>query len=177
MPTRKETWNRNFSAAKEQYDSISDLNWDAALGYDQEVFTHIVSDIIKAEGKRPRPGKRPSLDRQDAFYALKKLSGEQYSDECFDVTMRALSNGRSTRGIAHRTGLNKDVISRLQRGVLKPSFQSMEKLARGFGKDPAYFVEYRAEAVAALVRDYLLDHPETATAWYVKTKRSGKVEG
>lgn len=174
MVDRKALWARNYNNVKEEYASVTDLKWRETLSYDTEVFTHILADIIKAEGKRPKPGKRPALDRQSAQEALSRLSGAQFSDRTFVETFSHLVGDRSYRHLAQKTGIHKDTVHKLMHGKLQPSNDTMEAIAAAFGKDPAYFLEYRVHMILAMVGEYLKDAPETATAWYLRARGNGK---
>lgn len=167
---RRAVWEENLRKAKEQYPSISSLDWSRALGHDPDVFAHVLGDVIRAEGKRSRPGKRPALERSLAESEYAKISGSSYSEVAFKDAFKALTHGRSLRNIAHKCGLQKDHVHRLLRGDVAPTFEVMEKVAQAFRKDPSYFVEYRVNYVLFVIERYLSDSPETATVWYTKMK-------
>lgn len=167
--TDKETWEERRTKIKAQFPSTDLISWGKALQNDNEVFALVLGDLIKAEGKRSRPGKRPSLSRPLAEAELLRLAGEDYSSAPFLRTFRALTFGRSVRGIANKTGLGQTTVQRLLHGA-EPSFSHMEKIAAAYKKHPSYFLEYRIAYVGMVIDGYLREHPETATVWYLKMR-------
>jgi len=164
---RKAAWYENIQKVKANYPSLNDADWGRS---NQDAFTHVMGDLLKSEGKRSRPGKRPALDRSIAEGELAKLTGSSYSETDFRNAFKALTHGRSIRGIAHKCGMHKDQVHRLLNGTVQPSLETMEKIAKAFRKDPSYFVEYRVAFVLISIDKYLSDSPETATVWYHKMK-------
>lgn len=167
---RKAVWEENLRKVKQTYPALDSIDWSRALSADSDVFTHVMGDLLKAEGKRSRPGKRPALSRPMAEAELAKLTGSSYSEVDFKTAFRALTHGRSIRGIANKCDLQKDHVHRLLNGIVEPSFETMEKVAKAYHKDPSYFLEYRIAFVLLTMDKYLGDSPETATVWYLKMK-------
>ena len=167
--SKKADWEARYEKIKEQYPVVG-ADW-SRLGFESDIFVDIMGDVIKAEGKRSRPGKRPALDRQAAETELARLSGDGYSEYEFDKAFRILTNGRSIRGIANKVGLDKSYVHRLLRGDTRPSLEAMEKIAVAYRKDPSYFLEYRISMVLMMIEGFLKDSPETATSWYLGLKR------
>lgn len=167
---RKAAWQANFERIKEVYPDVN-FDWNKSLGFESDVFVDLLSDVIKAEGKRSKPGKRPSLSRQVAESELARLSGEDYSEYEFQKAFQILTRGKSVRGIAHKVGIDKSQVHRLLTGAAKPSFEAMEKIAAAYKKHPSFFVEYRTYIVLMLIEQFMKGSPETATAWYVALKR------
>lgn len=171
MKDRRAAWEDNLRKVKETYPNIDSLDWARAMRADQDVFTSVLGDILKAEGKRSRPGKRPTLDRGTAVAELEKLSGQSYTELPFDAAFKALTYGRSIRSIANKTGIQKDHVHRLLQGKVQPTFEVMEKVAEAFRKDPSYFIEYRVAFVLMSIDKYLTSNPDTATVWYLKMRK------
>ena len=171
MKDRKAAWEENLRKVKENYPNIDNLDWARAIRADQDVFANVLGDILKAEGKRSRPGKRPTLDRSAAVAELEKISGQSYTELPFDAAFKSLTYGRSIRNIAHKTGIQKDHVHRLLQGKVQPTFEVMEKVAEAFRKDPSYFVEYRVAFVLMSIDKYLTSNPDTATVWYLKMRK------
>lgn len=170
--SRRAPWEENIRKIKETYPSVGSLDWSRAM--DSDAFAHVMGDLLKAEGKRSRPGKRPALSRPLAEAELAKLSGDSYAESDFKTAFRALTYGRSIRGIANKVGLQKDYVHRLLNGTSQPSFEAMEKIAQAYRKDPSYFLEYRIAYVLMVMDQYLTDSPETATVWYLRMKGKKK---
>ena len=171
---RRQAWEENYKKIKKQYPSVDQISWSDAVGRDIDAFASVLGDVIKAEGKRSRPGKRPSLSRSQAEEEFAKLSGANYSEVEFTQAFKALTRGRSVRGIANKVGISPSAVYKLQQGA-SPSFEQMEKIAAAYKKDPHYFLEYRVAYVLLVIESFLMDSPETATVWYSKLRSHKKL--
>lgn len=169
MVDRKKAWEDNYQQIKNQFPSVEHISWGRVLDVDSDAFVQVLGDVIKAEGKRSRPGKRPTLSRPVAEAELSKLSGTSYSELDFLRAFKALTHGRSVRGIAGKVDIKQTTVHKLLHGQ-PPTFEQMEKIAIAYKKDPSYFLEYRIAYVLLTVDKFLMDSPETATAWYLKMK-------
>lgn len=179
--SRKEDWEVRYRKIKEHYPSVEDFKWSGALDYDPDVFTQVMNDLLKAEGKRSRPGKRPTLSRDVAENELAKLSGADFSEYPFGRALQALISAlppevQTYRSLSARTGCNKDYLVKYVKGTLLPSFSDIEKIAASFNKDPSYFLEYRTAYVLMAVDKYLMGNPEIATVWHLKLKGRPKLK-
>lgn len=173
---KKSEWEERFRTIKEKFPSVENLDLTESLEKDPDAFTQMMGDLIKAGGKRQRPGKRPPLDRALAEEELSKLMQEDYTDHSFPVAFRALAGTRSMRGLAAKTGCNKDYIVRYLKGTLMPSFGDMEKIARAFNKEPEFFIEYRIAFILLVIDQYLQDNPERATIWHRRLRVQKKIK-
>ena len=172
---RKQAWEENFKKIKEEFPSVGEISWSHAISQDSSAFASVLGDIIKAEGKRSRPGKRPSLSRPAAEEELSRLLGDNHSDLDFTRTFKALTHGRSVRGIANKVGIGQTTVHALLHGK-SPSFEQMEKIAVAYKKDPSFFLEYRIAYVLLTIDQFLADSPETATNWFLKFKGRGRLK-
>lgn len=166
---RHSDWELRHKEIKEHFPLVNSREFD--LSIDSEALARLMADLLKAEGKRPQPGKRPPLPRKQAETEYARLTGIDYSDLPFARTFSILAAGRSTRSLAAKTGLNKDYLNQFMRGLRTPSFREMEVIAKAFGKDPSFFSEYRLGLVLMMIDRYLKDSPDLTTAWYVSIKR------
>lgn len=173
MVDRKEAWEKSYRKMKESYPLLEGVSWSTVLSYDSDTFSQVLGDVIKAEGKRSRPGKRPTLSRSLAESEFSKLSGASYSEYEFLRAFRALTHGRTVRGIANKVGLGQTTVHNLLNGQ-SPTFRQMESIAAAYNKDPSYFLEYRIAYSLRVIEKFLMDSPETATVWYLKMSRKGK---
>jgi len=171
---RKQAWESNYSKIKQAFPSTGE-GWDSSVNLDLDAFASVLGDVIKAEGKRSRPGKRPSLSRAAAEDEYIKISGGSYSEVEFTRAFRALTHGRSVRGIANKVDIGQTVIHRLLHGG-QPTFEHMEKIAKAYKKDPSYFLEYRIAYSLMAIEKFLMDSPETATVWYLKMRGRGSIK-
>lgn len=178
---RSETWHKRYKEIKEEFPSVAKVDWDTALDFDPTLLSSLLADLLKAEGRRTRPGKRPPLDRQLAETELAKVTSSDYSEYPFGVAFKALVHGRSIRNIAHKTGLDRTQVHRLLGGrsgeaPLLPSFETMAQIAKSFNRDPSYFLEYRTAHILFALDNFFQENPETATVWFKKLKTAGKIK-
>lgn len=167
---KKVPWEVKYKRIVKQYPEVHEVSWSKALREENDIFARLLGDVLKSEGRGSKPGKRPQLDRAEALTRLAKLSGEDFSDTDFHTTFRNLTAGRSLSNIANKTGLGRSYVQRLINGTADPSFETMERIARAFKKNPSYFIEYRIATVIVIIDDMLTESPETATSWYLKLK-------
>jgi hypothetical protein len=166
------TWEERHASLQHEFPLI---DWDEAARVDPHVFSDLMEDVLRAEGKRSMPGKRPALSRQVAESEYARLTQQDYSEIDFTSSFRALVAGqsvKSTRGLAHKTGISKDRICELLNGR-PPTMEQMEKIAAGFRKNPEYFMEYRANRVVERVWRYLMASPEVSATWYRRLTKEG----
>jgi len=153
-----------------EFPSIENFNWAQAIYRDTELFTTLLGDVIKATGDSSRPGKRPPLSRNEAIEKLNQVAAEDFTEYEFCDAFRGLCAGKSVRGVAAKTGLDRNMVHGLMTGSRTPSFQSMEIIAAAFSKDPSFFLEYRVGYILSVVSKFLYDSPETTSLWFEKFK-------
>ena len=124
---RRSDWEVRHKEIQEHFPVVNSRTFD--LGFDSEALIRLMSDLLKAEGKRPQPGKRPPLPRKQAEGEFAKLTGTDFSELPFDRAFTILADGRSTRSLAVKTGINKDYIGQFMRGARTPTFKEMEIIA------------------------------------------------
>lgn len=170
----KRVWQDRYDEIVKTFPSVENIDWGVAFRGDSSLFTSVVSDLVKAEGRGSLPGKRPSLSKEDAAKQLSKIAQSDFSDSDFYVTFRSLVGDRSVRAVAFKTGLGKSYIYQLLNEERFPSFAAMEKIAQGFGKDPSFFLEYRIAYIIYNIDRFLIESPEISTTWYIKIKKASK---
>lgn len=170
MMAAKKSWEDRFEAMVKEFPSIENFNWAQAIYRDTELFTTLLGDVIKATGDSSRPGKRPPLSRNEAIEKLNQVAAEDFTEYEFCDAFRGLCAGKSVRGVAAKTGLDRNMVHGLMTGSRTPSFQSMEIIAAAFSKDPSFFLEYRVGYILSIVSKFLYDSPETASLWFEKFK-------
>jgi len=165
------TWEEKRKRIEEEHPEALEATWSHVLRNEPDMFARIIGDIIRSSGGSSRPGKRPTLDRGDASAVLKKLMGEDYSEYDFIDTFKILVDDESLRQTAQRTGLALSFVHKLLNGAAQPSYETIEKIATAYDKEPSFFLEYRIGFVIASIDSFLHHSPETATAWYQKMRR------
>lgn len=165
---KKVPWEEKYKRIVSQYPEVTQTNWAALLRQESDIFARLLGDVLKSGSRGSKPGKRPTLDRAEALQRLAKVADEDFSDYEFHETFRLLTQGVSVRGVAAKTGLGKSYVQRLLQGDADPSFETMERIAKGFKKHPSFFLEYRIAKTLVVIDSLLHESPETATAWYLK---------
>lgn len=153
-----------------EHPGLDKLDWANLMVNDSEILTGMLGDVIKVNNKTSRPGKRPSLSRESAEIEFLQISAEDFSDQDFHKAFVALTYGKSIRSVANKCKISHMQVQRLRAGEMQPSMNMMEKIAKGYRKSPAYFLEYRIMVVLATFNRFLTASPETATHWYIKTR-------
>lgn len=147
------------------------LGWDveqveAYLAANPEVMYRIFGDMYsivkdeqaKAAGQR-RVGRRPMRVADSIDEMLDTVLPEQYSVEPFPQALRALMGQQSQRTFSRKVPCHQTTLSRLLSGELTPDLETMDCIARSAGAHPSWFVEWRAQAVAAVIRSVLEGDP------------------
>lgn len=169
-PPAKVTWAERNAWAVERFPYIPELDWHDALR-DFNVLGPMLRDIKRADIGREGRGVRPDLRPEEHGLVVHQLSGQDYSTLPFHQAFQALKGTRSIRHVAGRCGLPPARAQRLLRGDgpgSSPTLDDMATIARAFGKEPWYFVEFRVEAVSAWVATQLSTSPETSAMWFDK---------
>ena len=166
--SKKIPWEKKYERIVAQYPEVTDVHWSGLLRSDPDVFARLLGDVLKSGGRGSKPGKRPQLDRREALARLAKVSDEDFTDVDFHTAFKALAGHLSIRGTAAKTGIGKSYVQRLLQGDATPPFETMEKIATAFNKNPAFFLEYRVAKIHVVLDEMLMSSPETATGWYLK---------
>jgi Helix-turn-helix len=146
--------------------------WKKAFDADKKFMGGILRDVLKSEQAVPgRPGPRPALDVPRALPSIDRLMGKDPTNRpyCllpFVEAMALLINGRSLRTVARRTDLSTTQLHRLLSGEIAPTGEAMERIARGFNKNPSWFLEYRVGSIAAALVSSLTEAPDKSIGPY-----------
>jgi DNA-binding phage protein len=171
----KVSWEVRAKKIKEQFPSVTNLNWDRALEKDMDLFGRVLRDILKLEQAAPgRPGPRPSLDMAAATRRLNQLMGNDFTMLPFHEAFQVLAGGRSLRHVASMTGLNRNTVYRLMKGDSQPDGFEMAVVAETFGKHPSYFAEWRILYITNAFVSRLEYSPDTAIDIYRKLDQQYK---
>lgn len=170
--SRKMSWSDRVRLIERQFPSTKHLDWKALFDQDIEIFGRILKDVLKADQAAPgRPGPRPGLDHEVAARRLRQFMGSDYSMLPFSEALGVLANGKSYRAIAAKTGLNRNTIYRLQKGMIEPDSFVMEQVAKAYGKHPSYFIEWRVGYVVGALMKKLESDPEISISVYRKLRQ------
>lgn len=137
------------------------MNWRIAL-QDPDIMGRFLKDLAK-------PVSGESMDQ--TLERLRRLTGNDYSYEPFSIAFRSLAGSRSVRHLATKLGLNPQMVWRLKTGKMEPDLALIERIAKGFGKEPSYFAEWRVAYVLCAFGDQLERSPEMSVDLYKKLRR------
>lgn len=162
MTRQRADWNR----AREVVPYVGDREWLSRLADNPETLYRIIADAYDfvlrdreiAQGVR-RSGRRPRPSRVPIDEVIEAVLPKQYSNDAFPQALVEVMDGRSQRAFSKDVPCDQATLSRFIAGQLKPDVPMMERIAAAGGVPPWFFREWRAEYVAALVRNVLMEDP------------------
>jgi len=166
-------WKERHEKIAEKFPSVVNLDWEQVFEDDPAILGRIINDMLRLESSQSRPGKRPALDPDVAAARFKKLFGEDYSSDLFPEALRKLKGDRSLRHVQANTNVDKMKISAFLKGEEKPTLEELVSIAKGLGKDPAYFMEYRNMYVISVLNEIMTNNPEMGITQFRKVNGYG----
>lgn len=166
---KKSPWADRLKMIHEHFPSTCAKNtWDHALS-DVDTLGELIRDILRLQQAEPgKSGPRPAPDPKKGVRTLRQITGQDYSVLTFREAFEVLANGYSLTHLARKTGLSRSQVYRLLRGECEPTAGEMKAVAEGFGKPPAYFVEFRTAFIMATLVSQLDAVPEATIGLYRK---------
>lgn len=172
LAEKKLPWPERMAIIYEEFPVTARLDWDKAFHNDIELFGRVLRDILKVDQTVPgRSGPRPVLNQAEALARLRQFQGVDFSELEFHEAFRSLTREASIRAIAHRTGLDRNMVHKLLTGSRQPDLYTMEAVAKAYKKAPSYFKEYRVAYVLAALRDRMELAPEITVDLYKKLSK------
>lgn len=163
------SWEKRSAKIRERFPSTAHLDWKKAFDNDIDLFGRILRDVLKVDQSQPgRPGPRPALDYKQGVARLRQLMGQDYTCLPFHEAFKILSDGRSIRHLAVKTGLDRNMVYKLLRGDHAPDVYAMSQVAKSFDKHPSFFLEYRIMYIAAALMERMEWAPESTIGTYRK---------
>jgi DNA-binding phage protein len=163
----KTAWSERADVIKKSFPSTALLDWYEVFRQDPTILGNILNDVIKLSQERSgKPGKRPSPDEKEAVSKFRRIQDDDYSNETFAQSFKALAANSSVRAVAVKVGVDKSLVHRLLNGQAIPSMDVIEKVAKAYGKHPSYFVEYRVAYIMAIMSHSLSYAPESSVVLY-----------
>ncbi len=171
---KKITWDQRLPLIKKQFPSVARQDWYQIFSEDSSILGRLLNDILKIDQAEPgKPGKRPAVEVSVAEARLRQLRGEDYTSLPFRESFRALAANRSIRGLASKTGLDRNLVHRLLQGDVDPTADVMERVAKAFKKSPGYFPEYRIAYIVGVLFYKLDSGPEASVSFFQKLQNLG----
>lgn len=167
--TRKFTWAERVEMVHEHFPSTQKSSkWVSSID-DMDILGDIVRDILRLDQAEPgKSGPRPAPDAKMGVRTLRQITGEDYSILPFAQAFQILARGMSLTTLARKTYMSRSKLHRLLRGVEQPTPMEMKAVAGVFRKHPAYFFEFRAAYIMAILGDKLEAVPEASITLYQK---------
>lgn len=167
----KMPWPERMALINEEFPSTVKVEWSRAFN-DIELFGRVLRDILKVDQTVPgRSGPRPVLNQAEALARLRQFMRVDYSELAFSESFRILTAGKSIRGIAAMTGLDRNMVHKLLTGSRQPDLYTIEAVAKAFKKDASYFTEYRMAYVLGALREKMEHSPEITIDLYKRLQK------
>jgi hypothetical protein len=169
----------NFEAARNQFAStaMGEEEWVGVFDSNPDIMWAILADVysvVKDEEEREagkkRMGRRPTRVAGSVDELMRTVMPPQYTTEPFPAALKKLLAGRSQRQFAPRVPITQPTLSRLLKGEWEPDLAMLERIAAAAKVPPFYFVEYRAQMIAAVVTRILIDQPNLGITAYKRMR-------
>lgn len=160
---------QRLSEFNRRFPHLTDFDWGKVFLDNTELFGAIIRDMMRLGAERKHTwGPRDMPDEAEGRELLRQWRGEDYSLFTFDDTFAAMTAGMSQRQIAHKTGLDRNMVRRLTDGRMDPDRWVLETIAKAFRKQPSFFMEYRLLYIANALLDRMQTWPESSVSVYRK---------
>lgn len=138
-----------------------------------DIYDQIKEDEEREAGRR-RVGRRPGREPVPLDEVFKTIFLAPPSLEVFHVALRELMGTMSMRALAKRIGMSSGNFSYYTNGKLKPDLYLMEKIALVLKVHPSYFIEWRAQYVAEMIRRVYMTDPKLSITAYKAIRLGNK---
>ena len=168
---RRLAWDERVELIYEHFPKAKSADWNVVLS-DLDTLGEVVRDILRLEQATPgKSGPRPAPEIRDGMKSLRQWNGEDHSVMPFHEAFKVLARGYSMTHLARKTGLDRNKVYRLLRGEHDATPAEMNQVARSFGKEPSYFLEFRTAYIMAMLGARLEQAPEATIALYRKVMK------
>lgn len=177
---KKTPWKERYALIKTHFPIVAQIDWRKAFIADDDLYGRVWRDILRvdqANEVNAGQGPRPALDPQRARERLRQLMGNDYSHLPFDEAFSVLAGDRSIRNLARKIGMSVSATWNLKNGHKEPDLYDLELIAKSFGKEPSYFLEYRMAYIIGAMADQMMLAPEMTVDMYRELRNIGKLGG
>lgn len=169
---RRLSWDERVALIYNHFPGCKNPNWNAILG-DMDTLGEVIRDILRLEQATPgKSGPRPSPEIKEGMKSIRKMNGDDHSVLRFNEAFAVLAGGLSRTQLARKTGIARTQVHRLLRGECDPSPQEISQVAKAFGKEPAYFLEFRTAFIMAALGAKLEMAPEATIGLFRKVVKT-----
>jgi plasmid maintenance system antidote protein VapI len=165
---RRLTWDERVELIFEHFPSARNPDWNTILS-DIDTLGEVVRDILRLEQATPgKSGPRPAPEIAAGMKSVRRWRGEDHSILPFAEAFGVLARGYSFTHLARKVRLSRSRVYRLLKGEGDPTPHEIDLIARAFGKEPSYFLEFRMAYVLAALAARLEQAPEATIPLYRK---------
>jgi transcriptional regulator with XRE-family HTH domain len=166
----EEWWPDRVKLVQDQFPSVmGDEAWWSKALEDTDMLGRMLRDILQIDMNDPQKGGRRFEPRPESGEErLRQLRGLDYAHEPFIKMFEVLTSGQSRTHVARKTGISRSRVHRLLTGAEHPDRTDLEAIAKGYGKHPSFFREYRTDSIIRLLLARLEDMPEYTVHLYRK---------
>jgi transcriptional regulator with XRE-family HTH domain len=169
---RRLSWDERVALIYDHFPGCKNPNWNVILD-DLDTLGEVVRDILRIEQAVPgKSGPRPSPDVKEGMKSFRKLNGDDHTILPFSEAFKVLAGQQSRTQLARKTGIARTQVHRLLHGDCDPSPQEINQIARAFGKEPSYFLEFRTAFIMAALGARLEMVPEATIGLYRKVVKT-----
>lgn len=169
---RRVSWDERVELIYEHFPKAKDADWNLVLG-DLDTLGEVVRDILRLEQATPgKSGPRPAPEIRGGMQSLRRMNGEDHTVLRFPEAFRMLGRDLSLTQLARKTGLDRNKVNRLLKGEHDPTPGELNQVARAFGKEPAFFLEFRSAFILAMLGARLELVPEATIGLYRKVVKT-----
>lgn len=168
MKGRRLTWDERVELIFDHFPGAKNPDWNAILS-DIDTLGEVIRDILRLEQATPgKSGPRPAPEIAAGMKTMRRWKGEDHTIMPFAEAFAVLARGYSLTHLARKTTLSRSQVNRLLKGMCDPTPQEISLVARAFGKEPSYFLEFRLSYVLAALAAKLQQSPEATIPLYRK---------
>jgi plasmid maintenance system antidote protein VapI len=169
---RRLSWDERIALIYDHFPGCKNPNWNVILS-DMDTLGEVVRDILRLEQATPgKSGPRPSPEIKEGMKSIRKMNGDDHSVLRFHEAFKVLAGDRSVRHLSTKIGMDRNKVHRLLTGAHDPSPQELSQVAKAFGKEPAYFLEFRTSFIMAALGARLEMAPEATIGLYRKVVKT-----
>ncbi|RTK94019.1 XRE family transcriptional regulator [Candidatus Saccharibacteria bacterium] len=149
------TWDKKLKYIRGKYPDVNSIDWASIIAGEPGILRAIAGNVAGS-----------NYNKKHGISDATQLLGTEFSELNFVDALNILWGDRSISDMVAKTNISHNKIYNMKRGLREPTFKDMEAIAKAFGKDPAFFLEYRIAKILASIDRYLTSSPETATHWF-----------
>lgn len=169
---RRLTWDERVEQIYEFFPRAKDPDWNHVLS-DLDTLGEVLRDILRLEQAEPgKSGPRPAPELRQGMKTLRKWKGDDHSIERFPEAFACLAYGYSLTHLSRKVGISRSQVNRLLKGECDPTPHEMNLVARAFGKEPSYFLEFRSAMILAALGARLELVPEATIGLFRKVVKA-----